>query len=92
MAMVVQEFEMSEAFKNSDGKIIREYESNVFVAIYEEDDNKSFDLEDYLTNLHNGHKVNKEVVILPQKDWTAIQSMITRNYELKPKNNYSKED
>lgn len=86
MAMVVQEFEMSEAFKNSDGKIIREYESNVFVAIYEEDNNKSFDLEDYLTNLHNGHKVNKEVVILPQKDWTIIQSMITRNYELKPKN------
>lgn len=87
MAMVVQEFEMSEAFKNSDGKIIREYESNVFVAIYEEDNNKSFDLEDYLTNLHNGHKVNREVVILPQKDWTAIQSMITHNYELKPKNN-----
>ena len=86
MKMIIQEFEMSEALRNSDGNIIRECEPNEFVAIYEETDNEHFSLEQYLNAMRNGHSTNKEVVILPKKDWNAIQAMIIRNYDIKPKN------
>ena len=86
MRMMVQEFETTEVLRNSDGDIIREDKSTEYVAIYEEADNENFNLKKYLGEVNRGNKVDKEVVIIPKKDWESVNSMIMRNYDVKPKN------
>lgn len=86
MRMLVQEFESSEVLRNSDGDIIREDTSTEYVAIYEEADNENFNLKKYLDEVNRGNTVDKDVVIIPKKDWESVISMIMRNYDVKPKN------
>ena len=86
MRMLVQEFETSEVLRSSDGNIIREDEATEYVAIYEEADTENFNLKYYLNEIRKGNKVDKEVVIIPKKDWESVSSMIMRNYTVKPKN------
>ena len=86
MRMVVQEFETSEVLRSSSGNIIREDEAVEYVAIYEEANTENFNLRHYLNEIRKGNKVDKDVIIIPKKDWESIISMIMRNYTVKPKN------
>ena len=85
MRLITQEFEMAEVLRNSDGDIINELGSDVFVAIYELADGEEFDLQDYLDKMHDGYVPEKQVVMLPKAKWDAIHDMMLRNYDIKSK-------
>ena len=85
MRLITQEFEMAEVLRNSDGDIINELGSDIFVAIYELADGEEFDLQDYLDKMHDGYVPEKQVVMLPKAKWDTIHDMMLRNYDIKSK-------
>lgn len=83
MKMIIQKFTIAEISSGESNS--KDYNADEFAAIYELEDNEEFDLLDYINNKREGHKVEKQVIILPKANWEAIHDMMLRNYNITKK-------
>lgn len=88
--LAVSELKISDGLLNSDGKMIKEYNSLDYVAIY---DTKKIDDKDVEAIINKcrydiedkGMILKDNLVVLPKEAWNKINKMITDNYKVDKK-------
>ncbi len=82
MSLTTREFVLAEVVRSSSGKILEETGSYDFVIIYDPKHYSDEKVQKNIDAFKAGEKLDREIVIMPAKNWTTLYKMMTDHYEI----------
>ncbi len=82
MSLITREFSFAEVVRSSSGEILEEFGSCDFVIIYDPKQYSDEKVQKNIDAFKEGEKLDREIVIMPAKNWTTLHKMMEYHYEI----------